>query len=107
MQSGKQEEKAFCLEEFLNSPLDDDDPMTVEEIRYSTPYSDRESWALLIMGELVDGRNREVSRFKGPPGMWAEMESLLASTSRKEMEERVMKRLPLIADTPPADEAPQ
>lgn len=54
---------------------------TEEEAILSTPYSEREEWANILMWELVSGR----SRFRGPPGLLAEMESLLSSTTVQEM----------------------
>lgn len=100
MQSGKPEEDPFLME-LLNSAVGDDDPMTTEELRYSTPYSERETWAQMIMGELLIGRQLGTSHLKGPPGFWAEIESLLASTTLQEMRERFLEGSRLTACEPP------
>ena len=68
---------------------------TQEEIRISTPYSDIEAWERILMEQLVLG----TSRFQGPPGLLAEMERLLASSTVQEMTSRLLTGEPLRAKT--------
>ena len=69
--------------------------MNAEELRMSTPYSDKEAWAQMLMGQLLQG----TSRLQGPPGLLEEMQSLLSSTTVQEMTSRCLEGTTLIVKT--------
>lgn len=63
-------------------------PMTAEELRLSTPYSDLEGWVYILAGERMSGR----SRYQGPPGLLTQVENLLSSTTAPEMISMLLER---------------
>lgn len=84
--------KSLTLEQLLAEIPEPDGPAwTTEEATLSTPYSDRETWARIIMWELVVGR----SRVSGPDGLRDEMAKLLATTTVEDMRERLLEDRPL------------
>lgn len=83
------------LEQLLAAlPDPDGPPWTAEETQLSTPYSDRETWARVLMWQLVAGE----SRYRGPPGLRDEMAQLLAATGSDEMRDRLLEGGPLSVD---------
>jgi len=78
------------IEDWLET-LPAGDPLTEEEARLSTPYSDLETWARIIQGQLDSG----TSRFRGPPGLLEAMENLLSSTTAQEMTSRLLEQTTL------------
>lgn len=84
--------KKMTFDQLLaESPELDGPTWTTEEAKLSTPYSERETWARIIMWDLVDGK----SRFNGPDGLRAEMVQLLATTTVEDMRDRLLKGRPL------------
>ena len=61
-------------------PAMHEDFSTEEEIRMSTPYSDVEAWKKILIGQLASG----TTRFRGPPGLLEQMESLWSSSTEQE-----------------------
>lgn len=65
---------------------------TAEELRLSTPYEDLEAWVNVLVAERLLGR----SRYQGPPGLLAQVEALLSSTTAQEMTEMLLEdRIPI------------
>lgn len=66
--------------------------MNGEELMMSTDYSDKEAWAQMLMGQLLQG----TSRLRGPPGLLEEMQSLLSASTVQEMTSRCLEGTTLI-----------
>ena len=72
-----------------------DELKTEEEVRMSTPHSDRQAWRAILLGELQLG----ISRFQGPPGLLEEMENLLSSSTEQEITSMLLTHSIPIAKT--------
>lgn len=77
------ERRVITLEEVLGElpELSEGPPLSNEEVLVSTPYSDVESWLIMLIGQALQGE----SRLMGPPGLREEVERQFASPKADEM----------------------
>ena len=57
-----------------------EDMTSQDELKLSTPYSNVQLWAKIVLGQLLSGK----SHLRGPPGLWELMESRLSSFTARE-----------------------
>ena len=67
-------------QEFLQSLPETNEVWTQDELKMSTPYSDVDAWARIVLGQLLPGR----SILRGPPGLWEKIESRLSYLTKQE-----------------------